>query len=226
LIFKEASVQPTYIGITGNIAGGKSTALRIIESWGRKVFRTDDIAKELLYQSGGMYDDQLTELLGRDIFLYDTTTGKVRYNFKMIRHIIIHNEDVRRRFWKFTAEIVWPEIVRRTCDYEGFVYVESAILHEAGWNNTRFKHVVCVWCKRETTVERLLNNSRNGNEPLSRYEIDGLLNAQFSVDEKRSRSDICLYNGDDVDPKDLPERLRIVLSLWDPNIFETRSSPS
>ncbi len=213
---------PIYIGVTGNIGGGKSLFLGILESWSRKVFRTDDIAKELLYQSGGMYDDQLTEILGADIFIHDNVTGTVGYNFKMIRHIIIHNEDARKRFWKFTDELVWSEIVRRTSDYNGFVYVESALLHEAGWNDGRFKHVVCVWCKRETTIERLINNSRNGNDPLSRYEIQGLLDAQFSADEKRARSDFCLYNGDDVRKEDLPEHVRVVVSFWDPTIFETR----
>ncbi|MDQ5962234.1 MAG: dephospho-CoA kinase [Patescibacteria group bacterium] len=215
-------MSTTFIGFTGPLGCGKSTFIQIVESWGRKVFRADDIAKELLYQSGGKYDDKLAELLGTDIFTHDPASGKVNYNTKMIRHIIIHDESVRKRFWKFTADIVWSEIMKRTNNYDGFIYVESAILHEAGWNDGRFKHVVCIWCKRETTVERLLNNSRNGNDPLSRYEIQGLLDAQLSVDEKRARSDFCLYNGDDVRQEELPEYLRNLISFWDSTIFKTR----
>ena len=214
-----------YIGITGTIGSGKSTVLAILESWGKKVFRADNIAKDLLYGSGGRYDEELRTILGNEIF--EGEYGIPQANYSRIRDIIVSNKEKRDALGELTSKIVWEEIVRRVGDFDGFVYVESALLHEAHWNDGRFERIMCVWCERETSIARLSGIVRNGQSTLSEKKIIGLLDAQYSASEKRARSDVSLYNGASTRKEEMPEYVRHALSFWEgPEIFKTRETTS
>jgi dephospho-CoA kinase len=55
------------VGITGGIGSGKSTVARIFEVLGIPVYRADDAAKRLM-QTDPILRQQLTELLGPDLY--------------------------------------------------------------------------------------------------------------------------------------------------------------
>lgn len=208
------------IGVTGIPGSGKTRVAKILESWGRIVFFSDDIAKCELYGNKA-HQKELKEILGVDPFIEED--GNIDVDRALVRSIIAKDEGRRRALSALAAELVWKEIEPLANDYDGFIYVESATLNEVGWNDSRFFRVMCVSCEEDIALERIMKREIPGNRPFTREEALALMNMQFGNREKIIRSGgIHLYNGAKANQEDLEERLRIVVSLWDPTIFETR----
>lgn len=160
------------IAITGGIASGKSTLLKILSELGQVVLSCDDIVQNL-YE-----DDQtkreLVKLLGEDILDQDG-----RLNRRKILEKIVADPILKKRLENFIHEKVWAYLERRFKEYEPMgikaVFVEVPLLFEAGWEY-RFDEIWVVSCQMETQIKRLLEQGRSHHLPF--------IDKQFPLEEK------------------------------------------
>jgi dephospho-CoA kinase len=164
------------VAITGGIATGKSTFLKILSELGQTVLSCDEIVHFL-------YDEepikrQLVRLLGEDVLDRDRKVNK-----KVILEKISADETLKKRLEEFIHNRVWEFLERRFAELERegikAVFVEVPLLFEAGWEK-RFDEVWVIACEKETQVKRLVEGGRAHLFPL--------LERQLPLEEKVKRA--------------------------------------
>ena len=167
------------IGITGGIGSGKSRLLRIM---GYSVYDTDSEAKRLMESSLEVVQ-KLSECFGRDIYhngrlnrglLSSRVFGK---SDKIVLLNSIVHPVVRFDFYR------WSESLN-----EEICFVESAILYEAGFQDT-VDAVIMVYAPVELRIQRAMY--RDG---ASEEQVRARIAAQMDDEEKRRRADFTVVN--------------------------------
>ena len=166
------------IGITGGIGSGKSL-LRIM---GYSVYDTDSEAKRLMESSLEVVQ-KLSECFGRDIYhngrlnrglLSSRVFGE---SDKIVLLNSIVHPVVRFDFYR------WSESLN-----EEICFVESAILYEAGFQDT-VDAVIMVYAPVELRIQRAMY--RDG---ASEEQVRARIAAQMDDEEKRRRADFTVVN--------------------------------
>ena len=124
-----------FIGITGGVGSGKSTVLDVIEDkLNAKVYRADDIAKDLMLPGTECYDRIVSVFGDENIF----ARGKAkRFDEKRLAELIF-SDDVKRE--KINAivhpavkEYILSEVSKeRALGRRDYVFFEAALLIEGG----------------------------------------------------------------------------------------------
>ncbi len=160
------------VAITGGVATGKSTLLKILSELGQVVLSCDEIV-HLLYEERQI-KEELVKVLGRDVLNQD---GKV--NKKAILEKIANDENLKKRLEEFIHNKVWEFLERKFTELERegveAVFVEVPLLFEAGWEK-RFDEVWVIACEKETQLKRLAEQGRSHLLPL--------LDKQLPLEEK------------------------------------------
>ncbi len=170
------------IGLTGNIACGKSLVLSILRELGADTLDADTLAHQAIRRGGPAYEAVIRRF-GETIRRPDgdidrTALGKVVFADRVaLRELegIIHPH-------------VRPEIRRRIAEARGTFVVDAIKLLESGIAEL-CDEVWVVTCRKEQQVTRLI--SRNGyteEEALRRVE------AQRPVEEKIAAADVVINN--------------------------------
>jgi dephospho-CoA kinase len=164
------------VAITGGIATGKSTLLKILAELGQTVLSCDEIV-HLLYEEEPI-KEELVRLLGNEVLDRD---GRV--NKKAILDKISRSDSLKKRLEEFIHNKVWEFLERRFAELERegikAVFVEVPLLFEAGWEK-RFDEVWVIACEKETQVKRLVEGGRAHLFPL--------LERQLPLEEKVKRA--------------------------------------
>ncbi len=164
------------IAITGGIATGKSTLLKILAELGQTVLSCDEIV-HLLYEEEPI-KEELVKLLGNEVL---DRGGRV--NKKAILEKISRSEILKKRLEEFIHNKVWEFLERRFAEleWEGIKagFVEVPLLFEAGWEK-RFDEVWVIACEKETQVKRLEEGGRTHLFPF--------LDSQLPLEEKVKRA--------------------------------------
>lgn len=153
------------IGVTGGIAEGKTTVLRILSEMGYKTLSADDVAKEVL-------DDPIVwELALQQLGIYGpldrSALGK-----------LISADPKKRRVLN---NIVHPEVLARILEQKPFV-VEVPLLVETCLQSL-FRRVWVVTCGVDEQRRRL--HKRFGNDP----RIEGFMSVQVPFSVRRCFAD-------------------------------------
>ena len=164
------------VAITGGLATGKSTLLKILAELGQTVLSCDDIV-HLLYEEEPI-KEELVRLLGNEVLDRDR-----RVNKKAILEKISRSDSLKKRLEEFIHNKVWEFLERRFAELkrEGIkaVFVEVPLLFEAGWEK-RFDEVWVISCEKETQIKRLVEGGRSHLLPL--------LESQLPLEEKVKRA--------------------------------------
>ena len=170
------------IGITGGIGSGKSVVSRLLRIMGYSVYDTDSEAKRLMESSLEVVQ-KLSECFGRDIYhngrlnrglLSSRVFGK---SDKIVLLNSIVHPVVRFDFYR------WSESLN-----EEICFVESAILYEAGFQDT-VDAVIMVYAPVELRIQRAMY--RDG---ASEEQVWARIAAQMDDEEKRRRADFTVVN--------------------------------
>ena len=160
------------VAITGGLATGKSTLLKILAELGQTVLSCDEIV-HLLYEEEPL-KEELVKLLGNEVL---DRGGRI--NKKAILEKISRSDSLKKRLEEFIHNKVWEFLERRFAELksEGIktVFVEVPLLFEAGWEK-RFDEVWVIACKKETQAKRLVEEGRSHLFPL--------LESQLPLEEK------------------------------------------
>ena len=172
------------IGLTGGIGSGKSTIARGLQTMGYMVYDTDQEAKRLIIEDMHVRQ-QIENLLGKDVYengVYQTAlvAQRVFSNQSLLRGLnaIVHpavKADILQ--WKQTNE-------RRG---EKFLFVECAILYQAGFDKLCDK-VVVITAPQDIRIQRTIKRDHT-----SRDKVLARMRAQ-NIENNQSKADLVVNN--------------------------------
>ena len=187
------------IGLTGGIGTGKSTVSRKLREKGYPVIDLDIISREVITYSEVI--DELVENFGSEILEeQNAVSGKKCISRNKLRQTVFKDE----KKVAVLNSIMHPPIIeemRRQIKELGqsyeTVFVEVQLLFEAKLEK-EFDMTVLVYADRKTQIERVLN--RDGR---SEGEVQEIIYAQMSMDEKRKLSNYIIENNGNSEMLDL-----------------------
>lgn len=175
------------IGLTGNIASGKSVVASMLEDQGARVIDADDIARKVVGPNEPAWNE-IVEVFGKGILNPDDSINR-----KALGEIVF-NDDKKRNILN---NITHPKIIQRVREAveiyrnEGaeVVIIEAALIVEKGGLKDLIEKLIVVTSSEESQIERLLKrNDLSEDEALSR------INSQMPASEKVLHADYAIDN--------------------------------
>jgi dephospho-CoA kinase len=187
------------IGLTGNIATGKSTVLRMLQRLGARAIDADALVHELMEKGTPVWQAVVQEF-GQSILGSD---GSI--NRKKLGSVVFADEAALRRL----EALVHPAVIARTeelieSSQEPVVVIEAIKLIEAGVDKT-CDALWVVTCSKEQQLARLVKQ-RGLTEEEARQRIE----AQPPQEAKLALADVVIDNSGSPD-----ETWRQVEREWD-----------
>ena len=176
------SITQKRIGLTGNIAAGKSTIAKYIaESKNLKVLNADNYSKEILNNRRETYEKVIT-YFGNEIL--DQFSSSKRINFKILKKIIFNNQNKRKWIESILHPLIKIKMIEDCIKYQNdkVLILEIPLLFEAKFE------LICteIWlirCSRENQIQRLLDRDK-----ISRGEAEKIINIQSNNINKEEKS--------------------------------------
>jgi len=179
-------VSTVRVGLTGNVASGKSAVAAVWAEAGVPVVNADTLAREVV-APGSPGLTEVVEAFGEEVLQADGSLDRAR-----LRDLVFRDEEARTRL----EAILHPRIARlreewvRRREAEGapLVVEEVPLLFEAGLQG-EFRWVVLVDAPEAIRLQRLV-----ALRSLPREEALRMMAAQMDPAEKRERADWVLEN--------------------------------
>ncbi len=196
------------IGLTGNIATGKSSVLRMLERLGAKAIDADALAHHLMEPQTPVWL-AIVEAFGEGILQPDG-----RIDRRRLGSIVFSDPDALKRL----ERIVHPAVIARTMEMiqqatEPVVAIEAIKLIEAGMHR-QCHSLWVVTCTPQQQLERLMR-SRNLSEEEARLYIA----AQPPPEEKLKLADVVIDNSGTIE-----QTWQQVRREWERIVEETNMS--
>ncbi len=170
------------VGLTGNIATGKSHVSSVFAELGAQVIDADIIAHELFTPGTATYE-KVVQAFGSSVISADGSIDR-----KALGGIIFHNPEQRLLLNSLVHPDVAAEVVRRTFalarqGFDGIVIVDAALMVESGFYKSQ-DCLVLVTCDPALQLARIMN--RCG---ISEAEARLRIEAQMPSSEKVKLAD-------------------------------------
>lgn len=190
------------VGLTGNVASGKSTVARHFAAWGATLLDADALVREV-QRPGLPVAQAIEDRFGVGVVRADGTLDRPR-----LRAIMLQDDGARRSL----NAIVHPAVQARRAELlaeargrgDLIVVNDIPLLFEA-LDPAAFDLVVLVDAPERVRRERLMTH-----RGLSAEEADRMIAAQWPAGPKRARSDIVIDND-----QDLATLARRARSAWE-----------
>ena len=184
------SINQKRIGLTGNIASGKSTIAKYIaDSKNLKVLNADNYSKEILSNDYNVYE-KIINYFGNEIL--DNSSKKESINFKSLKRIIFNNKDKRKWIENLLHPLIKRKMVEDCIRYKNdkILILEIPLLFEAKFE------AICteIWlikCSRENQIKRLIDRDK-----ICRDEAEKIMNIQVNDIKKEEKSQKIFENND------------------------------
>jgi dephospho-CoA kinase len=171
-----------HVGLTGNIASGKSTAAMFFSELGVHVIDADRIGHELL-RSGNAAHQKIVEAFGRQVLDPDGEIDR-----KELGRLVFADHSKRLLLNGLIHPEVGAEIRRRISALEhtegnGLILVDAALMVETG-SYKMFRCLIVAVCSPELQISRIMN--RDG---LTESEARERMASQMPMSEKVKLAD-------------------------------------
>lgn len=188
--------KPLIVGITGGIGGGKSTLADKLRAEGFEVYDSDMEARRLQNEHP-VIREQLIELFGEDIY---TEHG---LNRSVIASMVFTNKDLLLKLNKVVHPVVEAHFQNWVEQNSGskFLFVESAILFESGFNKFVDK-VIVITAAEEIRIKRVMKRDGSTVE-----QVQARMSSQISEDYKTSKADFIIHSDDNMPLLDKMRRI-------------------
>jgi dephospho-CoA kinase len=174
------------LGITGNIASGKSTVAQFFVDEGAKCLNADQLAREVV-QPGSPVLQRLVRRFGAEVLLADGQLDRARLA-EIVFADPVARQDLNEMLHPAIAELSEQRLKQLNGSGDTLVVYESPLLFEAGAEG-RVDRILVVTVASEVQLQRLMR--RDGiNEASARNKMA----AQMPQDEKVQRADYTLNN--------------------------------
>ncbi|NPV05508.1 MAG: dephospho-CoA kinase [Syntrophaceae bacterium] len=186
------------VGLTGGIATGKSTVVRMLVKRGARVIDHDALV-HALQEPGRPVWQRIVEAFGRGIL-----DAGGRIDRKKLGSLVFESEDRRRLLESIVHPAVLEEAARERErigreDGQAIVLSDIPLLLEVGMQGL-FDLILLVYAPPEVQIARVMKRNR-----LTRDEALARLAAQMPIDEKLERADVVIRN--DGTMRELEERV-------------------
>jgi dephospho-CoA kinase len=190
------------LGVTGGIATGKTTVVRMLEELGAPVIDFDFLAREVVEPGGPALKD-IVGYFGEEVLLKNGSLDREK-----LSGIVFQDEEKRRMLESFTHPRIYKASEREVKkiiekDPHAIIQLDIPLLFEQNLQHMVHK-VLVVYIPREKQIERLIE--RDG---MSRERAEDRLEAQLPIDEKLGGADFVINN-----EKTLEETKKQVEDLW------------
>jgi len=170
------------VALTGGIGSGKSTVARMFEDEGAYVIDFDYLARVVVEPDKPAWRD-IIDYFGPEILSPDRTLNR-----SALAEIVFSDDERRKALEGFTHPRIFEEsdaLVKAIKRKDPFsvVIIDFPLLFELSLNKKPDK-VILAYVPRAVQLERIIE--RDG---LAKEEVEKRLNAQISIEEKRSLSD-------------------------------------
>ncbi|HEY8483220.1 MAG TPA: dephospho-CoA kinase [Longimicrobiales bacterium] len=174
------------VGLTGNIASGKSTVAEVWRRLGARVIDADELARRAV-EPGTPGLERVVREFGPEVL-----DERGRLDRAALRRIVFRDPEARRRL----EAIVHPEVRRLRAEEEARARAEGVrilvhdipLLFELGMEK-EFDVVVLVDARPELRLERLVRE-----RGLSEEEARRMIEAQMPSEAKRPKADLVIEN--------------------------------
>ena len=174
------------VGLTGGIAGGKSTIREMFAKLGAITIDADKLVAEL-YRPGAAGHDALVRTYGREIVRPDGEIDRER-----LAAIAFRSPEDSQKLNHLIHPLVLDEADRRIANItEGIVIVEATLLIEAG-AEARYDKLVVVDVDPETQIARGVARG------MSREELTRRIANQLPREERLRHADYVIDNNGDL----------------------------
>ena len=175
------------IGLTGNIASGKSTVSRYLVKKGYYVIDVDIVAREVV-EIGSEGLEKLEKVFGTEII---NKNGEL--DRKKLGSIVFSNTDELHKINNILHPMIRKRIISsiEECK-EKIVFIDAALIYETGLD----KIVDFVWfveVSEEDQIERLISRDKCTVE-----DADKRIQSQGNQNEKCERADVIINNNSSI----------------------------
>jgi dephospho-CoA kinase len=175
------------VGLTGGIATGKSTVVRMLVKRGARVIDHDGLV-HALQEPGQPVWKRIVETFGRDILDADE-----RIDRKKLGALVFDNEQRRKVLEGIVHPAVLEEAQRQRDrigkeDEQAIVLSDIPLLLEVGMQAC-FDLILLVYAPPEVQIRRVMKRNN-----LSREEALSRLKSQMPIDEKPKFADLIIRN--------------------------------
>lgn len=175
------------LGLTGNIASGKSTVARMLERSGARIIDADLIAREVVEPEKPAWAD-IVRKFGPGILSADGTVDRRR-----LGEIVFADEGKRRLLMDITHPRIKEAVRERLSGYREenapVVVIEAALIVESGGLREFLDGLIVVTADEESQIERLMNRSAH-----TREEALARIGSQMPAGEKALHADYIIDN--------------------------------
>lgn len=180
-----------FLGLTGGIATGKSTASQYFQSKKIPVIDADIIARDVLEPDQPAFN-RVVDTFGGSILTEEGLLDR-----KALGRLIFADEMKR----KMLNDIVQGDIRKRIClekdklrkQDKPLVVLDIPLLYEADYEK-EVDEVMVIYTDRSTQLKRLMKRDN-----ISKEEASERIEAQYSIEEKAKRADTVINNSGSVE---------------------------
>ncbi|OLA94307.1 MAG: dephospho-CoA kinase [Candidatus Melainabacteria bacterium LEY3_CP_29_8] len=175
------------IGLTGNIASGKTFSENIFKSYGINVISADDIVHDLLKNDKNVIKKVTNIFPKADIFENNLLSRK------KIAKIVFNSKDLRKKLEK----ILHKEVIEKINDFfeknknENTAIASVPLLFEAKLQNM-FDVIIFIQANENIRLKRLMNRNNYSKEFAKK-----IMDAQMNEDLKLPLSNFIIENNQD-----------------------------
>ncbi len=178
------------IGLTGGIASGKSAVAARLAAHGAVLIDADELARRVVQPGEPAYDEVLRRF-GRDVVAADGGLDRAR-----LGAIVFADADARADLERIThphiTALMQRELAAAVARDAAVVVVDIPLLFETSVQQ-RFEGVLLAYAPRAVQLQRLM--ARDGLPPAAAAQR---VDAQMSIEEKRTLADWVIDNSGDV----------------------------
>lgn len=203
-------MQKTIIGLTGNIASGKSEVEKIFKKHNIPVLDADDIVKELLEPNTACYKKIINNFKLFNKYLPITITRSDQLNKRKLRNIIYTDNKQK----KIIESIIHPEVQKQMQEFaNNFLNNKNSpslcvLSIPLLFNKNKYKFInkiLYIDIDPQKQLSRLIKR-----DSITKNLASKMIQAQPSRDTRLKQCDIFINNNSNI--KDLENKIKILIN--------------
>ena len=180
------------VGLTGGIGSGKTAVSDLLTQLGAGVIDTDLIAHQIT-APGGSAIPLIQECFGPEFIEPNGALDRAK-----MRTLVFSTPDARKSLEEITHPLIRQETLRQAllladAAVPYLVFAVPLLIESGNWTD-QIDYLVVVDCPEEVQIERVMHRSK-----LSRNEVQNILEAQASRQERITHADMVIENQDSLD---------------------------